>query len=162
MPQAGTRWDVTRLGAIFEGSPGLLSRLLPRLAMTDSPKGVLAKASAIVETLDERERIAILSSHPRIGDAVGASALSRREQGADADRTTLGTLAALNDAYERRFGFRCVVFVNGRSKADIVPVLRERLENDRQAELATGIREFLAICGDRLERAMAPDAEGRP
>jgi 2-oxo-4-hydroxy-4-carboxy--5-ureidoimidazoline (OHCU) decarboxylase len=58
----------------------------------------------------------------------------------------------MNDEYERRFGFRFVVFVGGRSKAEIVPVLRERLKRTRQEELANGIDQFLAIARDRLER----------
>jgi 2-oxo-4-hydroxy-4-carboxy-5-ureidoimidazoline decarboxylase len=58
----------------------------------------------------------------------------------------------MNDEYERRFGFRFVVFVAGRSKAELVPVFRERLRRTRAEELATGVEEFLAITRDRLER----------
>jgi 2-oxo-4-hydroxy-4-carboxy--5-ureidoimidazoline (OHCU) decarboxylase len=47
------------------------------------------------------------------------------------------------------------VFVHGRSKADIVPVLRERLRRTREDELATGINEFLAITRDRLMRIIS-------
>jgi 2-oxo-4-hydroxy-4-carboxy-5-ureidoimidazoline decarboxylase len=61
----------------------------------------------------------------------------------------------MNDEYERTFGFRFVIFVAGRSKAEIVPVMRERLRRSRDDELATGIAEFLAITRDRLDR-MAP------
>ena len=60
-------------------------------------------------------------------------------------------LAELNDAYERRFGFRFVVFVNGRTKADLVPVLRARLGRTRTEELSTGFSEFQAIARDRSE-----------
>jgi 2-oxo-4-hydroxy-4-carboxy-5-ureidoimidazoline decarboxylase len=95
----------------------------------------------------------VLDAHPRIGaDPASLSALSRREQGGAADRATLAELAELNDAYERAFGFRFVVFVAGRSKAEIVPVLRRRLANDRAAELRAGLEQFLAIALDRLER----------
>jgi 2-oxo-4-hydroxy-4-carboxy--5-ureidoimidazoline (OHCU) decarboxylase len=41
--------------------------------------------------------------------------------------------------------------VNGRSRAAIVPLLRERLARSRDAELAAGLEEFLAIANDRLE-----------
>ena len=40
-----------------------------------------------------------------------------------------------------------VVFVNGRSKAQIIPVLRERLGRTRESELRTRIEEFLAVDG---------------
>lgn len=141
------------LMAIFERSPELTSRLLPILVPTDTPQDIVAKARAIVGTFGESERIAILGAHPRIGDTVRASELSRREQGSQGDRRTLDELAKLNDEYERRFGFRFVVFVDGRSKAEIVPVMRARMERSRADELATGIDEFLAISLDRLRRA---------
>ena len=56
---------------------------------------------------------------------------------------------ALNAAYEERFGFRFVVFVNRRPRAEIVPVLRERLQRTRDEELATGCGELVAIAVDR-------------
>ena len=103
--------------------------------------------------MTESERIAVLDAHPRIGaDPVSLSALSRSEQGGATDIATMRELAALNEEYERRFGFRFVVFVAGRSKAQIVPIFRERLRHTREVELAIGIDEFLAIAGDRLER----------
>ena len=139
--------------AIFEGSPRLTARLLPVVEPADSPELIIAKARAIVAAFDEDERIAILSTHPRIGDTARASELSRREQGSDGDEMTLADLQSLNDEYERRFGFRCVVFVNGRSKSEIVPVMRARLQRSREDELAAGIEEFLAISLDRLRRA---------
>lgn len=141
------------LMAIFERSRLLTSRLLPLLEPSDASEDIVSKARSIVATFGEGERIAILSAHPRIGDTVRASELSRREQGDDSDATTLAALARLNDEYERRFGFRCVVFVNGRSKTEILPVMRARMQRSREDELATGIEEFLAISLDRLRRA---------
>jgi len=103
--------------------------------------------------MTEAERIAVLNAHPRIGaDPASLSTLSRLEQGEGADAATERELAALNGEYERAFGFRFVVFVAGRSKAEILPVMRERLRRTREDELATGIAEFLAITRDRLER----------
>ena len=144
------------LMAIFERSPELTSRLLPVLVPADTPEEIVAKARTIVGTFGEGERIAILGAHPRIGDSVRVSELSRHEQGSDGDEKTLAELARLNDEYERRFGFRFVVFVNGRSKAEIVLVLLERMRRSRTDELATGIDEFLAISLDRLRRAERP------
>lgn len=55
-------------------------------------------------------------------------------------------------AYEKKFGFKFVVFVNGRSKAQIVPVLRERLDNTAEEELATGLEAMILIAKDRLKK----------
>lgn len=148
------RADVWDLAAIFERGPALLSRLAPLVRPQDAPEDVIERARAIISDLDERERIATLNAHARIGDDVRAiSELSRAEQGGGTDAATERELAKLNDAYERTFGFRFVVFVAGRSKAEIVPLLRARLGRTREQELRTGIEEFLAISLDRLRRA---------
>ena len=103
--------------------------------------------------MTEAERIAVLNAHPRIGATAGLSARSAAEQSAGAaDAQIQRALELLNAEYERTFGFRFVVFVNRRSRAEIVPVLHARLRRPRHEELATGIDEFLAIARDRLER----------
>ena len=58
-------------------------------------------------------------------------------------------VAELNEAYEQRFGFRFVVFVNKRAKAEIVNVLRRRLGNNREQELRSGLRDMFLIARDR-------------
>ncbi len=151
MPQRATVWDFV---AIFEHSPILLSRLLPLVGPDDGPEDVIERARSILLGLDERERVAILNAHPRIGDDVRTlSELSAKEQGVPSDASTLRELESLNERYERTFGFRFVVFVAGRAKSEIVPILRERLARTRDEELRTGIEEFLAISLDRLRRA---------
>jgi 2-oxo-4-hydroxy-4-carboxy-5-ureidoimidazoline decarboxylase len=140
-----------RLGAVFERAPGLAAAL--RNADEDTPRSIIAKARGALERMTEPERIAVLDAHPRIGaDPASLSLHSRREQGEATDDATLRLLAELNDAYEKKFGFRFVVFVAGRPKEEIVPVLRARLANTREAELRAGLEEFLAISLDRLER----------
>jgi 2-oxo-4-hydroxy-4-carboxy--5-ureidoimidazoline (OHCU) decarboxylase len=141
------------IGQIFERSPALTRELKKAARPGDTPEIVIRKARDIISGLREAELIATLSAHPRIGDDVRAlSELSLGEQGADQDPQTIAELARLNDEYERRFGFRFVVFLNGRSKSQIIPVLRDRLGRTRESELRTGIEEFLAISLDRLQR----------
>jgi 2-oxo-4-hydroxy-4-carboxy-5-ureidoimidazoline decarboxylase len=144
---AGARTD---LATIFERAPGLAERIAGAGA---DPDAIIAAARSELARMTDDERIAVLDSHPRIGaDPASLSALSRREQGGGADQWTLRELARLNEDYERTFGFRFVVFVRGRSKAEIVPVMRERLRRTRDEELAAGIEEFLAISRARLEK----------
>lgn len=135
------------LAAVFERAPMLAERVTG-----DDPASIVASARAQIAIMTEDERIAVLNAHPRIGaNPASLSALSRREQSGDADTTTSNELAAMNDEYERRFGFRFVVFVAGRPKAEIVPIIRQRIGRTRDEELATGIEEFLAITRARLE-----------
>src|SRR5258706_127044 len=103
-------------------------------------------ALAAKGTTGKDGRVAILNAHPRIGaDAASLSTRSRREQGEAADGATSQELDELNDAYEDKFGFRFVVFVAGRSKKEIVPILRARLAHNRDAELKAGIDRYLPI-----------------
>ena len=113
---------------------------------------VIARARDILATMTDAERVAVLNAHPRIGATAGLSARSTAEQGGAADAETLRALELLNAEYERTFGFRFVVFVHGRSRAEIVPVLQTRLRRTRREELETGLEEFLAIARDRLTR----------
>jgi 2-oxo-4-hydroxy-4-carboxy--5-ureidoimidazoline (OHCU) decarboxylase len=148
----------TVLLQVFERSPELTSRLLALVQADDTPREIVTKARGVLNTFPERELIATLNAHPRIGHDVRAiSELSAQEQGTDQDPDTLAQLAQLNDEYERRFGFRFVVFVKGRSKAEIVPVMRERMRRTRESELRTGIEEFLAISLDRLKGSIEQD-----
>src|SRR5204862_1180454 len=111
------------------------------------------RARAILSELSESEQIAVINAHPRIGErAEKLSAASLREQGAAAPPEVLQRLAALNEEYEAKFGFRFVVFVNRRSKEAIVPLLEARLRGTRDEERRTALREILAIAEDRLKR----------
>lgn len=135
----------------LERAPALAERLASEAPFA-SIDDVIQRARTLLDDMTIGERIAVLDAHPRIGaDARSLSDHSRREQGAD-DPASAAELARLNDEYERRYGFRFVVYVAGRSRAEIVPVFRERLGRDREDELLTGTGELLAITRDRLAR----------
>ena len=131
----------------FERAPLLAERV-----GEGDPDTLIRRARDLIAAMTEAQRIAVLDAHPRIGATQGLSAQSAAEQRVTeaADPATLAALEQLNAEYERRFGFRFVVFVAGRSRADLVPVLRSRLARTREEELATGLEEFLAIARDRL------------
>jgi 2-oxo-4-hydroxy-4-carboxy--5-ureidoimidazoline (OHCU) decarboxylase len=129
-----------------------LAKALEAAKPYPSYAALLDRAEAILAELPESQQVEVLNAHPRIGSRQ-VSELSYREQGSDReadDPEILRELAALNQAYEERFGFRFVVFVNHRLKSAIVPVLRERLASSRSEELSTGRREMLRIARDRL------------
>ena len=133
------------LAELFEGR----TRLVERLAELDDPLG---QADLVVGALPEDELLEALAAHPAIGARSGLSARSAAEQGTDTDPVVLSELAYLNQVYEEKFGFRFVVFVAGRPKAEILNVLRERLARSREEELETGVRELIAIAKDRWTR----------
>jgi 2-oxo-4-hydroxy-4-carboxy--5-ureidoimidazoline (OHCU) decarboxylase len=126
-----------QLAELFEGR----TRFVEKLATLDDP---LARARDVALELSEEERKEMLDAHPAIGGRA-TSERSAREQGSDDDPEVLAELAELNAAYEERFGFRFVVFVNGRPRREIVPLLRGRLQRTREEELATGVDELVQI-----------------
>ena len=133
---------VEELADLFEGR----TRLVEELAERDDPLG---SARDVIHELSEDEKLEALNAHPAIG-ARNLSARSAAEQGSDSDPAILTELAYQNQIYEEKFGFRFVVFVAGRSRGEIVPVLSERIARTRERELAAGLDEFLAISLDRL------------
>ena len=128
---------VGELAALFNGR----SRLVQALADRKHP---LEVADDVIDELSEAEQVEALATHPRIGEA------SPEQSGAEPE--VLEELERLNAEYERRFGFRFVVFVDRRPRAEIVPILRRRLDNSRAEELRTGLRELVAIARDRWQR----------
>jgi 2-oxo-4-hydroxy-4-carboxy--5-ureidoimidazoline (OHCU) decarboxylase len=134
------------LAELFEGR----TRFVELLAGREDPLG---SAAAVIEELPDAEKREVLDAHPAIGQKAGLSARSAAEQGIDADPDLLAELARLNAEYESRHGFRFVVFVNRRPKAEILEVLRSRIDNPTDEELETALRELVAIAGDRWERA---------
>ena len=125
------------------------TELVERLAALEDP---LDQADRVLADMSEEQKIESLNAHPAIGERSGLSRRSAAEQGDDADPVVLTELAYLNQVYEEKFGFRFVVFVNRRSKAEILDVLRERLGRTREEELDTGCRELVAIARDRWTR----------
>jgi len=121
------------------------TRFVERLAALDDPLG---HAREVALELSEDEKKEILDAHPAIGGKP-SSARSAREQGTDDDPAVLAELAELNAAYEAKFGFRFVVFVNGRPRREIVPILRARLERTRDEELSTAVDELVQIAVNR-------------
>jgi 2-oxo-4-hydroxy-4-carboxy--5-ureidoimidazoline (OHCU) decarboxylase len=135
---------VDELAELFEGR----TRFVERLAATEDPLG---RARALLQDLTPEERREVLDAHPAIG-AKRLSARSAAEQGCDADAEVLAELERLNREYEARHGFRFVVFVNRRPKAEILDVLRSRIDNPTDEELDTALGELVAIAEDRWRR----------
>ena len=112
-----------------------------------SAEEMIARMWAALPILTEAEKVATLNAHPRIGERPDQmSARSLQEQGAD----VLPELDRLNAEYERKFGFRFVVYVNRRPKSEIVKVLQDRLQRSREEEMAEGLSAIVNIAADRL------------
>ena len=151
----------TSLGRLFEGAPRFVRRLAEARPF-DSEEELIEAARVTAREMPEDEQIELLNSHPRIGaDPASVSDLSRREQGMDGspDNTDAwigDELTALNEAYESLFGFRFVVFVAGRPRADIIPLLERSLQAARDEELRRGLDDVVLIASDRMDSLRGP------
>jgi OHCU decarboxylase len=148
------------LKPLFEAAAPLAEALYAERPFA-SYEDLLERAESIAARLPRPNQIEVISAHPRIGESAETvrqlSALSYAEQGYDREASlppddvqdVYAALAELNRAYEERFGFRFVVFVNRRPKSEIVAVLQERLRNSRDQELQTALRDMFLIAHDR-------------
>jgi OHCU decarboxylase len=141
---------------LFEGAPRFLDRLAAARPFAD--EGTLfGRSAAIALAMPEDEQIELIDAHPRLGaPPASVSALSHREQGYDRETTeAIADLERLNREYEARFGFRFCVFVNGRSRAELVPILEAALNADRTDEIVRALDDVVAIAQDRYRKLTA-------
>ena len=82
----------------------------------------------------------MLDAHPAIGQRTGSPRDRPPSRVPTHDPAVLTELAVLNAVYEERPGFRFVVFVNRRPKAEILEVLRDADRRPTDAELETAAR----------------------
>lgn len=152
---------VAAMAPLVEDAPTFLGALAQRRPFADEDD-LFDAARAVARGLPEAEQVSLLDAHPRIGaDPATVSELSHREQGYDggtsgAPAWVADELLALNEAYETRFGFRFVVFVAGRPRADIIPILERALHADREEELRRGLDDVVLIARERYERLRGP------
>lgn len=109
---------------------------------------------------DWREAFA---AHPRIGEGKAAVAPSKEAAGwsageqaglRGADSATAVRLAAGNRAYEARFGHVFLICATGKSGAEMLSALEERLGNDPEKELDLAALEQRKITYLRLDKLL--------
>jgi 2-oxo-4-hydroxy-4-carboxy--5-ureidoimidazoline (OHCU) decarboxylase len=149
------RADRDTLATLFEGAPRFVDRLV--VFDAESMDDLFYQAEWTALTMPEDEQFELLDAHPRIGAAPSTvSPTSYREQGYGQDGGTAelqARLDMLNDEYEGRFGFRFVVFVNGRSRAELADVMEQHIAADRTAEKTRALRDVIAIARARFRSA---------
>ncbi len=143
------------LAPLFEGAPRFLTRLAMARPFTGYAE-LWPMALRIARAMPEPEQLELIDAHPRLGaPPASVSALSFREQGYDREAAEIESdrlaaeLERLNAAYEDRFGFRFCIFVNGRSRRALVPVIATALEADRATEIRRALGDVVAIAADR-------------
>jgi 2-oxo-4-hydroxy-4-carboxy--5-ureidoimidazoline (OHCU) decarboxylase len=124
-----------------------------------SDEDLLKAASRVAHRMAEPDQVELLNAHPCLGARSSLSDASRREQGSAADDVD-SRLAELNAAYEKRFGFRYLVYVAGRSRDELIPEFEAALGRDRVDELQRALDDSLAIAANRLHYLRSMPGDG--
>ena len=155
------------LGGIFENAPWVAEHAFaagPFLTVTALHEAMLAA----VADASPGARLALIGGHPELGGKVAragamAAASVHEQGGLGLDRLSDAEFArfeAMNGAYRDRFGFPFVICVRRHTSDSILAEFQRRLLHDREAELATALREIGFIT--RLRLAEAVEGPGRP
>ncbi len=113
-----------------------------------------ASAAAIWSALGPGDWLEAFAAHPRIGEASSGSDWSAAEQERmqSADAQAKAQMAALNRAYESRFGYIFIICATGKSPEELRSALESRLGHDAGAELPIAADEQRKITALRLAR----------
>lgn len=142
------------------GSRGWASRIVGRRPFCDW-NALLAASEEIWLSLSDQDWAEAFQSHPRIGESkarqpVGqrSASWSNQEQSsvsAEADAIK-AALAESNREYERRFGRIFLVCATGKSGAEVLEILRRRLQNNPATELREAVEQQRQITQLRLKK----------
>jgi 2-oxo-4-hydroxy-4-carboxy-5-ureidoimidazoline decarboxylase len=149
---------VTRFGHLFEHSPWVVERAWNKRPFADVSALETALMASVSEA-SEAEQLALIRAHPRLGVKQALTDASDAEQ-AGAGLQTLNTeefqrFAALNAAYEEKFGFPFIICVGRKSKAEILAAFEERLGHNAVTEHDTALREIGSIARLRLAKVLS-------
>ena len=129
----------------------------------ESADSLRSAADRSWRNLAEDDYLQAFDGHPKIGDVGSLKAryantkeLAAGEQSSvnEANRETIIALAEGNAAYEAKFGFIFIVCATGRSADEMLDLLRARVPNEREYELANAAEEQRNIFHLRLERLL--------
>ncbi|WP_197277406.1 2-oxo-4-hydroxy-4-carboxy-5-ureidoimidazoline decarboxylase [Sphingomonas profundi] len=146
---------VARYRDLFEHSPWVVERAAALRPLADLHAGL----TRVVRDAALDEQLALIRAHPELagkaavdGTLTDASAAEQASAGLDRMSPEEYTrFHALNAAYAARFGFPFIICVRQSTKVGILAAMARRLEQDRDAEIATALREIGQIVRLRLE-----------
>lgn len=125
----------------------------------DSPAALLTASDSIWRSLPEEDWQEAFDSHPRLGEREATSATAKslswsaqEQSAAGANDSVREELAKSNREYEAKFGRIFLLCATGRAAAEILAILRERMNNDAAAELREAVEQQRLITQLRLRK----------
>lgn len=122
---------------------------------------LLAVADEVWQGLSKQDFLEAFSHHPRIGGkdalrekfaATRSWAQSEQAGAAQAAEDVLDSLTGANAQYEKRFGYIFIVCATGKTAEQMLDLLRARLSNGPEIELAMAAGEQAKITALRLKK----------
>jgi 2-oxo-4-hydroxy-4-carboxy-5-ureidoimidazoline decarboxylase len=119
------------------------------------------QAESIWQHLTEADYLQAFEAHPKIGDVsslrekyANTKAIAANEQSGaqQASEETLQRLSELNHVYEQKFGFIFIVFATGKSAQQMLTLLEQRIDNERDQEVANAAANQMKITDLRLKK----------
>ena len=148
---------VEKFGGVYEHSAWVAEKALGGGSF-EGFEQLICRMRELVDAAGDEEKLELLLAHPDLAGKLGVDELtedSRREQeGAGLDRLDgeeFELFTELNEGYRERFGFPFIICVGRTDKAGILRAFRERLRNDREAEMRTALGEVHEIARLRVE-----------
>lgn len=149
---------IERYGALYENSPWVAARTWDRLGRAPDDESLAVELAATVASASEAERLALVRAHPDLAGRAALRGELTRDSGDEQSSAGLDQCSPeeferftrLNAAYRSKFGFPFVMAVRGSSRRQILDAFDERLEQDRDTELATAIGQIHRIAALRL------------
>lgn len=145
------------------------ARALAAARPFDSMDELLETADGIWWALDTEDWLEAFSHHPQIGEkkserpqAAEANRWSEEEQSGtrSADNETTTALASANRAYLQKFGHIFIVCATGKSSAEMLSLLDERMPHEPEEELRIAAEEQRRITHLRLRKLMNSQESG--
>lgn len=131
-----------------------------------SMNSLLDKANTIWEIMEETDYFEAFDGHPKIGDPDSLKkkyrnslSMASNEQSTIefASQKIIEDLAKMNEQYEKRFGYIFIVCATGKSAAEILNLIKLRIENQAKEELAIAASEQAKITIIRINNLFQDD-----
>jgi 2-oxo-4-hydroxy-4-carboxy-5-ureidoimidazoline decarboxylase len=148
----------TLLGGVYEHSEWVAARAAVARPFIDMAS-LHAAMSRHVQSAGTKAQLALIRAHPELaGKAAMRGELTaesnREQQGAGLDLCSaeeFERLHALNEAYNKKFGFPFIVAVRGHTRESILALMAQRLHNDSATEMHESLEQIDRIALLRLQ-----------
>ncbi len=150
---------VAALGDVFEHSPWVAARAMPKRPFADV-RALLDAMTDAVRSASKEEQAALLRAHPDLAGKAARAGELTKDSTAEQASAGLDQLSArefesfqgFNANYQKKHGIPFIVCVRRHTKDSILKQFARRLDNSAAREFETALEEVFRIAALRLDR----------